>query len=154
MPGLDCACGSGRRYPDCCRPFHRYEREAPDAESLIRARFSAFALGNAGFLRKTLHPEHEDSKLSEEEATSDVRKAARMLRYRSVRVLEVGLPDATGAVAAVFLARIFQSGKERSFVERSLFLHDGTGLRYRSGITRPVGEIKGDPAALRLADFA
>ena len=34
--------------------------EAPDAERLMRSRYSAFALREVAYLWKTLHPDHPD----------------------------------------------------------------------------------------------
>lgn len=39
-----CPCGSGRPYTDCCEPYHNGGLE-PTAESLMRARFSAYVKG-------------------------------------------------------------------------------------------------------------
>ena len=49
-PGHPCACTSGKKFADCCRPYLRGEREAPDAVALMRSRFTAFALEHAAYL--------------------------------------------------------------------------------------------------------
>lgn len=51
-----CPCGSGDTYGACCGPLHRRDRPAPTAVALMRARYSAFAVGDAAFLRDTWHP--------------------------------------------------------------------------------------------------
>jgi SEC-C motif-containing protein len=51
MPG--CPCGFGEPYESCCGRYHRGELQPPTAEALMRARYSAFALGNDAFLRDT-----------------------------------------------------------------------------------------------------
>lgn len=51
-----CPCGSGRAYEACCGRFHAGE-SAPDAETLMRSRYSAFVLGREDYLRATWHPE-------------------------------------------------------------------------------------------------
>lgn len=51
-----CPCCSGDTYADCCGPLHARERVAPTAEALMRSRFSAFALDDARYLRRTWHP--------------------------------------------------------------------------------------------------
>jgi SEC-C motif domain protein len=48
-----CPCGLPARYPDCCGRYHRGEAHAPTAEALMRSRFTAFALGDTGYLRDT-----------------------------------------------------------------------------------------------------
>jgi SEC-C motif domain protein len=55
MSATACPCGSGRPLTDCCDRFHVGER-APDAESLMRSRYSAYVLGLEDYLRATWHP--------------------------------------------------------------------------------------------------
>ncbi|ASU84731.1 hypothetical protein CDO52_19715 [Nocardiopsis gilva YIM 90087] len=53
---LPCPCGLAKVYGDCCGPLHRGERSASTAEQLMRSRYSAFAVGHAGYLVQTWHP--------------------------------------------------------------------------------------------------
>jgi SEC-C motif-containing protein len=51
-----CPCLSGETYGACCAPLHRGDRTAATAEALMRSRYSAFAVGDAAYLRNTWHP--------------------------------------------------------------------------------------------------
>ncbi|MHB1353709.1 MAG: YchJ family protein [Thiobacillus sp.] len=51
----NCPCGSGRAYEACCGRYHAGER-SPDAEALMRARYSAYARGLEAYLLDTWHP--------------------------------------------------------------------------------------------------
>jgi SEC-C motif-containing protein len=51
-----CPCGTGRDYAACCGRYHAGEA-APDAEALMRSRYSAFVLGDAAYLRASWHPD-------------------------------------------------------------------------------------------------
>ncbi|HSX63437.1 MAG TPA: YchJ family metal-binding protein [Pseudoxanthomonas sp.] len=51
-----CPCGSDRRYPDCCGRYHAGEA-APDAETLMRSRYSAYVLKDEAYLRASWHPD-------------------------------------------------------------------------------------------------
>ena len=55
MSGAACPCGSGRALDACCGPFHA-GAPAPDAESLMRSRYSAYVLGLEDYLLATWHP--------------------------------------------------------------------------------------------------
>ena len=55
MSGATCPCGSGRKLETCCGTFHAGEI-APDAERLMRSRYSAYVLGLEEYLRATWHP--------------------------------------------------------------------------------------------------
>ena len=50
-----CPCGSGRALEACCGRYHAGE-PAPDAEALMRSRYSAYVLGLEDYLRATWHP--------------------------------------------------------------------------------------------------
>src|SRR2546429_6760422 len=55
MDGLACPCGLGDGYESCCGRLHA-GAPAPTAESLMRSRYSAFAVGDAGYLLRTWYP--------------------------------------------------------------------------------------------------
>ncbi len=57
-----CPCG-GATYGSCCAPFHRGRASPATAELLMRSRYSAFALGDAAYLRTTWHPSTRPSPL-------------------------------------------------------------------------------------------
>jgi SEC-C motif-containing protein len=50
-----CPCGSPS-YDECCGPLHRGEREAATPEELMRSRYSAYAVGDDGYVWRTWHP--------------------------------------------------------------------------------------------------
>ena len=53
-----CPCGRLAPYVACCGRWHAgpLHLQAPDAEALMRSRYSAYVLGLAGYLRDTWHP--------------------------------------------------------------------------------------------------
>ncbi len=53
----NCPCLSGEQYSGCCGRFHRGDAEAPTAEHLMRSRYSAFVVLDAGYLLRTWHPD-------------------------------------------------------------------------------------------------
>ena len=60
--GTACPCGGGARrlaYAKCCKRYHTGERRAGDPETLLRARFSAYAKGKAQYIIDTTHEENE-----------------------------------------------------------------------------------------------
>jgi SEC-C motif-containing protein len=59
-----CPCGLGEPYSECCGRFHAGEAAPPSAELLMRSRFSAFAVGDAGYLRATWHPSTRPRRLT------------------------------------------------------------------------------------------
>ncbi|WP_241254986.1 YchJ family metal-binding protein [Sphingobacterium sp. DR205] len=51
-----CPCGSGLTFAECCQQVHSNYTKATTAEALMRARYSAFVVGNIDFLYNTFHP--------------------------------------------------------------------------------------------------
>jgi SEC-C motif domain protein len=52
-----CPCGLPESYAECCGPFHTGAASAPTAERLMRARYSAFAVGDHDYLLRSWHPD-------------------------------------------------------------------------------------------------
>lgn len=143
---LPCPCSSGSPYAACCEPFHRGAREAPDAPTLMRSRFAAFARGEVAYLWKTLHPDHPLRASPEREAVASLRRAAETNRYQSLAILDAQGPDADGVARVLFRAGVFSKGRDLGFTECSEFAHDGVGWRYLRGFTAAhtgAGDIAG-----------
>ncbi|SEM30267.1 SEC-C motif-containing protein [Stigmatella aurantiaca] len=152
-PAPPCPCSSGLRYRQCCAPYHRGQAEPPDAEALMRSRYSAFALREVAYLWRTLHPEHPDRARPEADMLRELRTSAQSHQYPGLAVLDRRPPDAQGVAQVLFFAKVFERGKDRSFVERSDFRHDGTGWRYVSGHLLQLRELPCPPEQLTLATF-
>jgi SEC-C motif-containing protein len=54
MSDATCPCGSGRTLAACCGRYHGGEL-APDADALMRSRYSAYVLGLEAYLKATWH---------------------------------------------------------------------------------------------------
>ena len=65
-----CLCGSQVDYSSCCQPFHDNEKLPDSAESLMRSRFTAYAMQKTDYLLKTwdVSKRPEDINFSKEEA--------------------------------------------------------------------------------------
>lgn len=59
-----CLCGSDKSFEKCCEPFIDGKADAPTAEALMRARYSAFVCNDIDFIMSTHHPDtiHEVSR--------------------------------------------------------------------------------------------
>jgi SEC-C motif-containing protein len=116
MDGRACPCGLGDDYDSCCGRLHA-GAAAPTAESLMRSRYSAFAVGDTGYLLRTWHPSARPQTLALDPA----------LQWTRLAVLEAhdgGPFDAAGTVE--FRAIYVQDGQRGVLAETSRFLrHDG-----------------------------
>jgi SEC-C motif domain protein len=52
----DCPCGSGKSFSQCCGPYLEGSKNAPDAQALMRSRYTAYTLEDEAYLQKTWHP--------------------------------------------------------------------------------------------------
>ena len=109
----NCPCLSGEQYADCCGRFHRGSAEAATAEQLMRSRYSAFVLLDAGYLQKTWHPDTRPSELELDPG----------LEWRRLDVVSTsrgGPLDTQGTVE--FKAHFRQDGERGVHHETSRFL--------------------------------
>lgn len=107
-----CPCGSGRAYEACCGRYHRGETP-PTAEALMRSRYSAFALGETGYLAATAR---------EPGTEEEIRRSCDALAFLRLEVGETtggGTEDDTGTVA--FTVWFREGGKLGALRERSRF---------------------------------
>ena len=88
MTSKTCACGSGRAYADCCRPFHRGEREASTPEALMRSRFSAYALGEAEYLWRRLDDHHPDRQAPKDKVVRALKHSSATYKYMRLRIFK------------------------------------------------------------------
>lgn len=119
-----CPCGTGLPYDECCGRLHGGEAHAATAEQLMRSRYSAFVLGDTGWLLATWHP--------------DTRPASVQLdprvRWTGLEVLATTggtLFADTGTVE--FRAHRVRDGVPGSQHEDSVFLREGGLWLYRHG---------------------
>ena len=114
-----CPCGRsdarGRplSFASCCKPFLAsfQDTPAPDAQALMRSRYSAFVLEDANYLLATWHPSHRPPTLAFEPG----------LKWLGLEVRDHRRIDATHAEVE-FVARSRIAGRAHRLHERSRFL--------------------------------
>ena len=119
-----CPCGSGLSYGDCCGRFHAGEA-APDAERLMRSRYSAFVKKDVSYLLKTWHPSTRPASLELDES----------VRWLGLTVFE---SSESGDEAFVrFEARGKYNGRAVKQCERSRFVRENGQWYYVDGDLQP-----------------
>lgn len=91
MSSTRCPCLSGIPYDACCGRLHAGAATAHTAEQLMRSRFSAFAVGDPGYLLATWHQ-------STRPATLDLDEDLRWYRLDILATREGGPFDHVGVV--------------------------------------------------------
>ncbi len=121
----DCPCGSPHAYAACCGPLHDGTAPAVTALALMRSRFSAFALGDTGYLLRSWHPRTRPAELELDDT----------LTWRRLQIVDTeagGPADDEGIVE--FRAQYEHQRRRHILHERSRFTRapDGT-WRYLDG---------------------
>ena len=138
VPSATCPCGrlqgNGARakplaYADCCGRFidHWDAQPAPDAEYLMRSRYTAFVRERADYLLATWHPSHRPATLDFDPATQWLGLEVRGHWVKDVDHAEVE-----------FVARHRLGGRAVRLHERSRFLREGGRWYYVDGDMPPV----------------
>lgn len=110
-----CPCGLPADYARCCGAYHA-GAAAPDAQTLMRARYSAYVRGDIAYLLASWHPSTRPAKLS-----LDAGARIAWLGLTVHRTLDIG-PD---IAEVVFLARYrVGGGSAVRMTEHSRFVRD------------------------------
>ena len=114
-------------YADCCGRYHAGPLEglAPDAEALMRSRYSAFARGLEGYLLATWHAGTRPAELN----LSDDGPG---LQWLGLQVKRHETLDADHATVE-FVARSKQNGRAHRMHEVSRFVREGGRWFYVTG---------------------
>ncbi len=144
MSEILCPCGSGQDYPACCQPYHKGEN-AQNAETLVRARFSAFALHEYDFIIETTHPIYRD-----EVAESNIADNLEKIIWHQLHITHCGQEDGTdgkGPFDTVTFSAMYEiNGNMYSLSEKSYFQEHEGKLYYLEGIShKPDGFKRANP---------
>lgn len=120
-----CPCGHARPYTACCGRFHAgpLHLQAPDAEALMRSRYSAFVRDHQGYLLATWHPRTRPAQLAPGEPG---------LKWLGLAVKRHAQVDGTHATVE-FIARSKLGGRAHRLHEVSRFVLEGGRWFYVDG---------------------
>ena len=113
-------------YADCCGRFHTFAAAAPDAQALMRSRYSAYVLGLSDYLLETWHPGTRPATLQPEPPG---------LKWLGLEVRRHVVADADHA-SVEFVARSKLGGRAHRLHETSRFLREDGRWYYVDGEDR------------------
>ena len=124
-----CPCGSAKPYAECCGRWHDgpLHLQAPDAQTLMRSRYSAFVLERADYLLATWHPSTRPSRLDFEPG----------LRWLGLTVQQHQRQDEDHATVR-FVARSKWGGRATRLTETSRFVREHGRWLYVDGDLAPT----------------
>lgn len=123
-----CPCGrTGARgrplaYADCCGRYLDHDTPAPDAQALMRSRYSAFVLGRVPYLQASWHASTRPAELTLEPGVKWL--GLEVKRHRAI--------DADHAEVE-FVARSRSGGRGQRLHETSRFVREGGRWFYVDG---------------------
>jgi len=125
---MPCPCGAPQPYADCCARFHVGPRhlQAPDAEALMRSRYSAYVLGLSDYLLATWHPGTRPTALEADPPG---------LKWLGLDVRRHEQTDDGNAIVE-FIARSKLGGRAHRLHENSRFVREGGQWFYVDGDLR------------------
>jgi SEC-C motif-containing protein len=122
---MSCDCGAPRAYVDCCGRFHAgpLHLQAPDAETLMRSRYSAYVRDLIDYLLTTWHPSTRPTSIEPNPPG---------LRWLGLDVKQHQVQDADHATVE-FVARSKLGGRAHRLQEKSRFVREGGRWFYVDG---------------------
>ncbi|MGQ2982366.1 YchJ family protein [Flavobacterium sp.] len=123
MSGHSCHCGSGILFEECCQPYISGLKNAPTAEALMRSRYSAYAVHNAGYLWETTAPA-----MRKYHSKSAILQWARSNHWVKLEILEA--TETTVEFRAYYLDPKL---KALTHHEKSVFINEGGKWYYLDG---------------------
>ncbi|WP_439590044.1 YchJ family protein [Hydrogenophaga sp.] len=121
-----CPCGRAPGFSDCCGRYLGTGAPAPDAESLMRSRYTAFVLGDVGYLQATWHASHRAPLLELDGG----------VKWLGLEVKRHTVIDADHAEVE-FVARSRIQGRGQRLHERSRFVRENGHWFYVDGDILP-----------------
>lgn len=122
-----CPCGRAATYAACCGRYHAggpLHLQAPDAEALMRSRYSAYALGRADYLLATWHGRTRPAALDPDPPG---------MKWLGLEVRRVASPDDAHATVE-FVARMrLPGGRAQRLHETSRFVREDGRWFYVDG---------------------
>lgn len=120
-----CPCGSGKVLAECCGQYHAGV-PAPDPQSLMRSRYTAYVLGLETYLLATWHEDTRPAELGLEAA----------LKWQGLDVRSFSIEGDEGRVC--FVARYKVNGRAGRMSETSRFLRENGCWLYVDGAVDEV----------------
>lgn len=125
-----CPCASGKTFGQCCGPILNGEHKAETAVDLMRARYSAYAVGDVKFLFASSGPEVRAE--FDEKTTRDWSKSAQWQGLDITATEKGGKDDEEGEVS--FVAHYAANGQKCEHREHATFRKIDGEWRFIDGV--------------------
>lgn len=134
---MQCPCGTGQPYGECCQPIINGARPASTAEQLMRARYCAYTQVEMDFLQASLHPDRRN-----DNDGAGARDWAENSTWHGLEIVATqagGVDDQHGQVE--FVATYTHEDKEQAYHEVAEFERVDGNWYFREGspgVRKPI----------------
>lgn len=130
-----CPCTSGKNYSQCCKRLH--DGAFPEsALSLMRSRYSAYALHQPAYIIRTTHPDNPHYQENETQWISEILHFCQNTQFLKLEILEV--IEGTKESYVTFNAHLPQNHQKKELIEKSYFVKMGKQWFYRDAVNTVV----------------
>lgn len=138
----NCPCGSDMPYAECCEPIIKGEKAAETPETVMRARYTAYAKNETEYLLTSLHPDKRADHNPEE-----TRRWAENAEWHGLEIVQTedgGPDDEEGDVE--FRATFTYKGERQTHHELAHFKKvDGTWYYFEGEPVKPETYVRETP---------
>lgn len=134
-----CPCGSGKLFADCCGPVIAGKAAAKTAESLMRARYSAYVMHDIDFIVSSCAHEKGENNIDTEE-TRRWSEESEWLGLKIINTEKGGENDTQGIVE--FSAAYSRKGLKDVHKEKAEFVKENGRWLYKTGTITPVTIVR------------
>lgn len=125
-----CPCGSGLTYQNCCQPFHK-GKKVLHCSDLLRARYSAYALGLVEYIINTTHPASPQYCENKDLWAKRLKEFSAHANFTKLEIFDI--KEEKNLAMIMFATSMTYDGEDASFVEKSYFEKINDNWFYRSG---------------------
>lgn len=129
---MDCPCGSGMDYSVCCGVTHR-GLMAPTPLALMRARYSAYAMGNVNFIMCTTHPLNPQYNRREKVWRASLKRWCEETQFKGLEIVETQEGQSPNEGYVTFRAFLCMKNTPYTMYEKSYFVKTPASWLYRDG---------------------
>ena len=134
---MNCYCHSGKKYEECCQPYHKGEALPSNAQHLMRARYAAYAIGDADFIIHTTHSKNKSYLSDFNKWRLEILQFSNGTQFQGLEITE--FKESEKEAYVTFSAHLMQNGNNASFTEKSRFEKvDGVWLYHSAVYTRSL----------------
>lgn len=126
-----CPCKSKKLYKDCCEKYHLGKSNPSNAHDLMRARFSAYALGLSDYIIKTSHPKNPCFKKDLKVLEKEIKEFSQNTTFENLEIIDFA--EEKDQAFVTFIAYLKSNGKNITFTEISHFKKEKDKWLYKDG---------------------